>query len=61
MADVMARARHDGATASTMWAVAITAAGWATIGLGAGIRGQGTESKKMTPRAPERSEGGEAP
>jgi hypothetical protein len=32
MADVMARARHDGATASTLWAVAITAAGWATIG-----------------------------
>jgi hypothetical protein len=30
MADVMARARHDGAIASTAWALAITAAGWAT-------------------------------
>jgi hypothetical protein len=54
MAEVMARARHDGAIASTIWAVAITGAGWMTIGLGAGIRGQGTELNEddsASPRA----------
>jgi hypothetical protein len=54
MAEVMARARHDGAIASTIWAVAITGAGWMTIGLGAGIRGQWTELNEddsASPRA----------
>jgi hypothetical protein len=31
MAEVMARARHDGAIAASLWAVVIVAAGWLTI------------------------------